>query len=162
MSNIWRLLKLLEYGITGISSLYFRIHAVTAQSLIRITHSAWKQINRIRSEDNFEGIMVNEIVWGWPYNCNILGFPLWLMNAAHYQHDDVIKWKYFPCYCPFLRGIHRSPVNFPHKGQGRGALMFSLICAWINGWVNDPEAGVPRRYGVHYDVTVMTFCAEWW
>ena len=35
----------------------------------------------------------------------------------------------------FVRGIHRSPVNFPHKGQWRGALMFSLICAWINAWV---------------------------
>ena len=39
-------------------------------------------------------------------------------------HDDVIKWKYFPCYWPFVRGIPRSPVNSPHKGQWRGALMF--------------------------------------
>ena len=43
-------------------------------------------------------------------------------------HDDVIKWKHFPRYWPLLRGIHRSPVNSPHKGQRRGALMFSLIC----------------------------------
>ena len=43
-------------------------------------------------------------------------------------HDDVIKWKHFPRYWPFVRGIHRSPVNSPHKGQWRGALMFSLIC----------------------------------
>ena len=42
---------------------------------------------------------------------------------------------------PFVRGIHRSPVNSPHKGQWRGALMFSLICAWINRWVNDGEDG---------------------
>ena len=28
--------------------------------------------------------------------------------------------------------IHRSPMNSPHKGQWRRALMFSLICAWIN------------------------------
>ena len=47
-------------------------------------------------------------------------------------HDDVIKWKHFPRYWPFVRGIHRSPVNFPHKGQWRGALMFSLICARVN------------------------------
>ena len=40
------------------------------------------------------------------------------------NHDDVIKWKNFPRYCPFVRGIHRSPVNSPHKGQWRGALMF--------------------------------------
>ena len=51
--------------------------------------------------------------------------------------------------------IHRSPVNSPHKGQWRGALIFSLICVWINGWVNNREAGDLRRYPAHYDVTVM-------
>ena len=48
-----------------------------------------------------------------------------------------------------------SLVNFPHKGQRRGALMFSLICVWINGWVNNREAGDLRRYRAHYDVIVM-------
>ena len=52
-------------------------------------------------------------------------------------------------------GMHRSPVNFPHKGQGRGVSMYSLICAWINGWVNNGEAGDFRRYRAHYDVIVM-------
>ena len=47
------------------------------------------------------------------------------------QHDDVIKWKYFPHYSTFVRWIHRSQVNSPHKGQWRGTLMFSLICALI-------------------------------
>ena len=61
-------------------------------------------------------------------------------------HDDVIKWRYFPCYLPFVRGIQRSPVNSPHKGQWREALMFSLICACINDWVNNREAGDLRRY----------------
>ena len=70
-------------------------------------------------------------------------------------HDDVIKWKHFPRYWPFMREIHQSPVNFPHKGQWRGALMFALICVWINGWVNNREAGDLRRYRVHYDVIVM-------
>ena len=51
------------------------------------------------------------------------------------SNDEVIKWKPFTHYWPFVRGIHRSPVNSPHKGQWRGTLMFSLICAWINGWV---------------------------
>ena len=59
--------------------------------------------------------------------------------------DDVIKWKHFPCYWPFVRGIHRSAVNSPHKGQWRGAFMYSLICAWINRWVNNREAGDSRR-----------------
>ena len=34
-------------------------------------------------------------------------------------HDDVITWKHFPRYWPFVRGIHRSPVDSPHKGQWR-------------------------------------------
>ena len=70
-------------------------------------------------------------------------------------HDDVIKWKHFPRYWPFVRGIHYSPLNSPHKGQWRGALMFSLICTWTNGWVNSRHAGDLRRHGAHDDVTVM-------
>ena len=71
-------------------------------------------------------------------------------------YDDVIKWKHFPRNWPFVRGIHRSPVNSTHKGQWRGALMFSLICFWINDWVNNREAGDLRRYRLHYDVIVMS------
>ena len=50
-----------------------------------------------------------------------------------------------------------SPVTgeFLHKGQWRGALTFSMICAWINGWVNSREAGDLRRHHANYDVTVM-------
>ena len=70
-------------------------------------------------------------------------------------HDDVIKWKHFPRNWPFVREIHRSPVNFLHKGQWRGALMFTLIYAWINDWVNNREAGDLRRQHGHYDVIVM-------
>ena len=55
----------------------------------------------------------------------------------------------------FVRGIHRSPVNSPHKGQRRGTLMFSLIWPWINGWVNSGEAGDLRRHCAHQDVTLM-------
>ena len=69
------------------------------------------------------------------------------------NHDDVIK--HFPRYWSFVRGIHRSPVNSPPKGQWRGALMFSFVCAWINGWVNNREAGDLRHHPAHYDVSVM-------
>ena len=77
------------------------------------------------------------------------------MSFQNSPHDDVIKWKHFPRYCAFVWGIHRSPVNSPHKGQWRGPLMFSLICAWINSWVNNREAGDLRRHCANYDVTVM-------
>ena len=72
-----------------------------------------------------------------------------------YLHDNVIKWKHFPRYWPFVRGIHRSLVNSLHEGQWRGALIFSLICVWINGWVNNRKAGDLRRFCAHYDVSVM-------
>ena len=76
---------------------------------------------------------------------------------SKWSHDDAIKRKHFPRYWPFVRGIHRSPVNSLHKGRWHGALMFSLICVWINDWVNNREAGDLRRYRGQYDVTVMTF-----
>ena len=55
----------------------------------------------------------------------------------------------------FCAGIHRSPVNSLHKGQWRGALMFYLIFARINGWLNIRGAGDLRRHRAHYDVDVM-------
>ena len=83
-------------------------------------------------------------------------------------HDDVLKWKHFPHYWPFARWRYQKETfstllaicagNSPvpgHKGQWRGALMFSLFCVWINGWVNNGEAGDLRRYLAHYDVTVV-------
>ena len=45
------------------------------------------------------------------------------------KNDEVIKGKHFPRYWPFVRGIHRPPVNSPHRGQWRGALIFDL-CLW--------------------------------
>ena len=77
------------------------------------------------------------------------------MNKIIFIHNDVIKWKHFPRYWPFVGGIHRSPVNSPHKGQWRGALMYFFICAWINGWVNNGEAADLRRHRTHYDATIM-------
>ena len=59
--------------------------------------------------------------------------------------------------------IFHSPVNSPHRGQWRGALMFSLICAWINGWVNNgwwieiPSCPLWR----HCNVTTMFTPVMW-
>ena len=52
-----------------------------------------------------------------------------LFGCVCCSHGDVIKWKHLPRYWPFVRGIHRSPVNSPHKVQWRGALMF----LWYRG-----------------------------
>ena len=90
-------------------------------------------------------------------------------------HNDVIKWKQFPRYWTFVRGIHRSPVNSPHKFQWRGALIFSLICARVNGWVNNRKAGDMRRHvsariqnivswvrNEMGSVIILVFCHQWY
>ena len=70
-----------------------------------------------------------------------------------YLHDDGIKWKHFPW--PFVRGIHRSPMDYSHEGQWREALNFTLNYAWTNDWANNIDAGDLRRRRAQYDVTLM-------
>ena len=71
------------------------------------------------------------------------------------MHGDVIKWKHFPRYWQFVRGIHRSPVTSPRKGQWRGALLLSLIYVRISGSINNGDAGDLIRHRANYDVIVM-------
>ena len=79
--------------------------------------------------------------------CLLIFYPnsLMFMNVISEMHPCNICMYTYVCVC----------VNSPHEGQWRGALMFSLIYAWINGWVNNREAGDLRRHRAHYDVTVM-------
>ena len=98
-------------------------------------------------------LVVAMLYYAGPYNTILYSIWQWFGFWTH--HDDVIKWKHFPRYWPFVRGIHQSPVNSPHKGQWRRALMFPLICVGINGWINNRKAGDLRRYCAHYDVSVM-------
>ena len=105
-------------------------------------------------EKNFPIHFSTTIIFDLPSCFGVSCPALWVCISSH---DDVIKWKHFPRYWPFVRGIHRSPVKSQHKGQWRGALMFSLICVWINGWVNNREAGDLRCNRAHYDVIVMLY-----
>ena len=72
-------------------------------------------------------------------------------SALAQIHDDVIKWKHFSRYWPFVRGIHRW---IPHT-KASDAKLWCFLCAWINDWVNNCEAGDLRRHRAHYDVIVM-------
>ena len=78
---------------------------------------------------------------------------IWLVQSK--CHDDVIKWKHFPRYWPFVRGSHRSPVNSPRIGQWRAALVFLWFSAWTNGWVNSRDSGDLGLHRAHYNATVM-------
>ena len=79
-------------------------------------------------------------------------------NSTHRRIMRCIK--HFQCaadrrYASNSICIYTSPVNSPHKVLWRIALIFSLICAWINGRVNNIEAVDLRRHSAHYDVIVM-------
>ena len=52
-------------------------------------------------------------------------------------------------------------VDTSHKGQRRGALIYSLIYAWTNVWANNRNAGALRRHSAHYDVIVMCNRLAW-
>ena len=82
-------------------------------------------------------------------------FYIYIYQQFALTHDHVLKWKYFPCYWPFVRRIHRSPVNCLHKSQWHGALTISLISAWINVSVDNGEAGDSIHHRTHYNVIVM-------
>ena len=96
-------------------------------------------------------LQCNAVLMGWAHTQK-----WYLRNDTSICHYDVIKRKHFPRYWPFARGIHRSPVNSPHKGQWRWALMFSSICARINGWVNNHEAGVI------WEAIAPIMTSSWW
>ena len=61
----------------------------------------------------------------------------------------------FSALLALCEGIHRSPMDSPHKGQWREALMLSLIFACTNGWTSSRDASDLRRNRAHYGVIVM-------
>ena len=81
-----------------------------------------------------------------PHNGTITWILMLLCCQSEQTVEQTLDWPVF-----YRRHVDRSP----HKGQWRGALIFSLIYAWTNGWVNNRDAGYLRRYRAHYDVTVM-------
>ena len=70
------------------------------------------------------------------------------------MHHDVIKRKHFPCYWPFVWGIHRLPVNSPTKASA-AELWCYLKSVWTISWANNVDAGDLRRHRAHHDVIVM-------
>ena len=70
-------------------------------------------------------------------------------------HDDVIKWKHFPRYWSFVRGINPSPVSSLTKASDAEFWCIFDMRSKKNIWINTRDAGDLRRYRAHYDVTVM-------
>ena len=76
-------------------------------------------------------------------------------DFSHLSTHSTATHSYFSFFGVLWYSGNSWPVNSPHNDQWRKALTFSLICAWINGWVNNREAGDLRRHRAHSDVIVM-------
>ena len=75
----------------------------------------------------------------------------WFSLAKNQQcHDDVIKWKHFSRYWPFMREIHRW-IPFA-KASDAELWCFFFISVWSSGWGEHL-----RRYRANYDITAMAF-----
>ena len=134
----------------NISKLFQRVHLTILSAPSHYLNKWWLNYGHI-----YVSLSLNELTSGISYLICSVYYASRALALLSINHDDVIKWKHCPRYWPFVRGIHRSPVNSPHKGQWRWALMFSLICARINGWVNNGEVGDSRRHRAHCNVIVM-------
>ena len=77
------------------------------------------------------------------------------VRGNRHGHGDVIKWKHFPRYCPLcgeFTGHRWIPLT---KVSNTELWCFLWSAPWINGWVNNREAGDLRRHRVHYDAILM-------
>ena len=123
-------------------SLSFRVSSLATGQAYAVSQWQWPILKNV-------GKWFREIHQELPYNPNTTGHNETLYTWWRHQMET------FSALLALCAGNSPVPVNSPHKGQWRGALMFTLICAGINDWVNNREAGDLRRHLDHYDVSVM-------
>ena len=125
-------------------SIYFEHYFISAKRLSK--HCALTSITKLSLKGCWLWSSLNIILWRAHNMCENLRIQI-----SWWRH----QMKTFSALLALCAGNSLVPVNSPYKGQWRGALMFSLICARINDWVNNREAGDLRRHHGHYDVNVM-------
>ena len=126
-----------------IISAFANVKAAVCQIFDHFQHTLCKLTKRSPVDCNIDGKGVLQETTTARFRYNKAIFSAIMMTSS----NGTIFW-------PFVRGIHRSPVNSLHKGQRRGALMFSFTCSWLNGWVNN-RAGDLKLHRAHYDAIVM-------
>ena len=102
-------------------------------------------------------IHFNVFIFRYWFFINLHDCPLPAKQKERTWWRHVIKWIHCQCYGPFVRRIHRLPVDSPHEARCRESLIFCLIGTWTNGWANNQDAGDLRRHCVHYGVAVVEF-----
>ena len=84
---------------------------------------------------------------------------LWIWNSftnTQFTWDSNMDKKHPPWWRHQMETFPALLAICAGNSPWRGALMFSLIVAQINGWVNNREAGDLRRHRANYDVIVRT------
>ena len=61
-------------------------------------------------------------------------------HMIHTAHDDVMAWRRFPNYRPFVKKIHRWSVDPPPIASVMRSFNVFLLLAWISSWTNNPLA----------------------
>ena len=126
--NVWKINSCLKFGKRFIKT---RWHAVCGENWnYSLSREVWSGLAMIHDEEN------------------PLGFCFMMMSS----NGNIFRVTGHLC------GEFAGPRFYsPHKGQWRGALMFSLICARINGRVNNGETGDFGRHRAHYDAISPTY-----
>ena len=95
------------------------------------------------------------------YNFLVRNASVWSMEGSR----DLTWWRHqmetFSGLLALFSGNLPVTGEFPSQRPVTQSVMFSLICTWINGWVNNRDAGDFRRHRTHYDVTVMLNNIVW-
>ena len=121
-------------------------------------------ITRCLTPGRHNNLRTMHIFWLYFWNISFedLGDTFCWIHIRTKRQRDITWWRHQIFRWPCVRGIQRSPVSFPHKVQWRGALIFSLICAWTNSLANNRDTGDLRRHCAHYDVTAKTLGDSSW
>ena len=96
----------------------------------------------------------------WTGPRGVVYFGTYLPNLVRWtmpcitRHDDVMTWEGFPHYWPFSWWRHQMETISASLAICAGNSWFALICARINGWANNREAGDLRRRCTNYDAIV--------
>ena len=147
--------KLIGISLSKIHSRFLHIRKCSSWKLNHVPNSLWHNIvGSSRSVHRHNRYYVNSIYGQYLWNA----YEYEINSSLHvcWRKCEFIRlsinyntwWRHqmdaFSALLALYAGNSRSPVNSPHKGQWRGALMLSLICARINGWVNNREVIVLR------------------
>ena len=120
-------------------------HSMEQPPVLELNRKEWPIVHRIGNI-----VWITELGQQWFLIINAKGVHVFIYN---------IRWKHWQHMMTSSNGnIVRVIGSMCGEFTGRrwrGALVFSLICSWRNGWVNNREAGDLRRHRAYYGVIVM-------